>query len=537
MFLHPFHDDRQTGSITVFFVLFVLVASAAISYAVYVGRTTEEKMRTDIAADLSSLAMAQHAAMGLNMLATNNLAIGGNLHIGAAVPFLGRYYAVIKAMDFDSETSDDWSEYKDLMAGDTTADESDYGKGFDKTKALAGRFIKNAAGLTTINRTLATHWLKGGLVKGVEQLRLNKPGAVGLMFQASTAGSASSAVQFYNMKFNNLALSSPKMTMCQSIQASQGLADRNLSSFWLGGVVKSLGAGAAVGGAIDVVQTIEGLLQGVNSTVGEQVADTSKKMEDEVRSYTGGLSCGDDFSELERYRREEAESRCAKIKKLKSASQPGSLFPQFQDCGLTQSGNFGEQFEHFGNDEKIGNEIGFIFADVQGSNLKSYEDSLQFAAAVGNPLYLFGEMPTRNNQGVQATACPAAWKVEVNGHQYCSLMLDGLDFGTASNSAEPEDRDLSSGGVGRAVGANGGQGKGSLNGIWSRVQWSIGQAKAEYEPGDGDPDAASFQTSGEHTDANLRANKRRMQFFWPAWKARAAEPSVLANVLKLLGTY
>jgi hypothetical protein len=259
-------------------------------------------------------------------------------------------------------------------------------------------------------------------------------------------------------------------------------------------------------------------------------------MEAAVRVFTGGLSCGDDFDELERHVRKEAKRRCKKIQELKDANQPGSFFPQFHDCGITQSGNFAEQFENFAKAEGGENDIGFVFADVQGSNLKGYEDSLQFAAAVGNPLYLFKEMPNKATSTIaQATACPAEWKVEVNGHQYCSLMLDGIDFEAASNSAEPEDRDLASGGVGRATGENGGQGKGELNGIWSRVQWSLGQAKAEYEPGDGDPKGAALMSEQDYTDRNFRANKRKMQFFWPSWRARGAEPSVLGDVLKLLG--
>lgn len=549
--------NSERGSITVFFVLFLLVASAAVSYAVFVGRSAEEKMRTDTAADLSSLAMAQHAAMGLNMVAVNNLAIGGNLHIGASVPFLGRYYAVLLALynfvpgdgtkvpeNFcpTKTFSGSLAEATKMIKGGESVDETDYAEGFKSTKSITGLFIKNAAGMTSINVQVAKHWVKGSLVKGVEQLRLNKPGDVGLMVQASAIGSIADAASFYNMKFDHLALTSPKNTMCQTIKSSEAIGDRrNRVSLWLGGAVESVAGDSSV---INTIEAIEGGLQSVDGEMSEQANNAKDSVKANVDRITRGLTCEQkkEIDELEPpltgAERKELNENCDQLAKLESVS-PGSFFPEFSGCGLTRDGDFGQMFENF-TKAKSGEKtaIGFVFPNVNSSTVKAYEDSLQFAAAVGNPLYLLDETPTKSVDGVKTTACPDAWKTEVNGKQYCSLMLDGLDSGFASKQKDESDRDLASGGIGRAVGANGGgQEKGALNSIWARVQWSIGQAKAEYEPDTlhGDPDHAKMADENDFKNLGARANKRRMQFFWPAWKARSAQPTVLDGVLKMLG--
>ena len=460
----------ERGSITVFFVLFLLVASAAVSYSLFIGRTTEEKIRTDTAADLSSLAMAQHAAMGLNMIAVNNLAVGGNLHIGASVPFLGRYYAVLLALyshigTNGTQTVENFCPTKTftgsvgqvakLGVGNTTADESEFGDGFKNTKSITGLFIKNAAGMTSINVQVAKHWVKGSLIKGVEQLRLNKPGDVGLMVQASAVDSISNAASFYNMRFDHLGLTSPKQTMCQTIKSSEAVGDRrNRVSLWLGGAVESV---AGDSGVINTIEAIEGAMQTVDGAMSEQVTKTTDDLKARVDRITQGLTCEDTddlkklYPKLSLDDKNELKKSCEQLAKLDAVS-PGSFFPAFQGCGLTRDGDFGQMFENFTN-AKSGekNAIGFVFPDVNGSTVKAYEDSLQFAAVVGNPQYLLSEMPTTVQDGKKATDCPEAWKSEVNGRKYCSLMLDGLDFGSASKDAEETDFNLASGGVGRAV--------------------------------------------------------------------------------------
>jgi hypothetical protein len=522
-------DER--GSITVFFVLFVLIVGAGVGYALYIARITEEKMRTDTAADLAATAMAQHAAIGLNMIAANNIAVAGNLHVGASVPFVGRYWALIEALTLTLKDTETLQELLD----DSKADDTPFAKGFKLTTIMTSHFIKTAAGLTAINVQIGKHWMKGGMVKGVEQLRLNKPGDVGLMFQASAADSIGDAASFYNMRYEQLGLSKPKSTMCHAIKSSEVLHDKRDSvAFWVGGAIESITGNT---GVVGILETVESLVQGLGSILGSNTTDAVDNARERVKNLTGGFGCGVDIDDLDisRDAKDESKKLCEQINKIGETST-GKFTPSFQDCGINRDGNFGEQFDHFaGAFPSHAHEIGFVVPLVSAGNVEKYEHSLQFAAAVGNPLYLYEELGRSSVGSGSATNCPADWSVEVNGHSYCSVLLDGIDFQYASHSADEDGRNLASGGVSSAVGTNGGQ-AGKLRNIWSRVQWSLGQAKAEYEPGDGDPVVASAQTAATSRSQGLRANVRRMQYFWPAWKGRLAETSVLAKVLGLLGS-
>lgn len=502
-----FHGGGERGSITVFFIFFILVLFAALGYSVLIGRTAEQKMTVETAADTASLAMANHAAMGLNTLATNNLAVGASLHVAAAVPFVGRYYALIRAY---LVTIPDGVEVVKLH-DQHVADKTPFASGFDATKSLTGHFVKTAAGLTAVNLQIAKHWDRAAVVKGIEQMRLNAPGSVGMPMQVSKAANVADLAQFYNYRFEGLALSDAAETMCHTIRSSEVLGHgRNRVSFWLGGVLDTIppevpGSGI-VKGVVQVVQVVEGAVQTIGDVMSYAATPLNITLDLlSVPCLADPLGLVEPCNQLKEIKDE-----------LKALADPP--MPRFDGCGLNYSGDFGFSFKNFtGDTEGKKHEIGFVFPSFAPDRLKAFEDSLQYAAVVGSPLYLSEELPA-------TSGCPADWQFEANGRRYCSLLVGGINLGAVG----PEDLAKTARDTPGA--------KGALRGVWSRTQWSLAQAKAEYEPesGQDDPTGASSLLVPP-TDPATRTARRKMQLFWPAWRGRNAEPTVVATVLRMLG--
>lgn len=477
-------DSREAGGITVFFVLFTVVLAGAVAASLYVGRMVDRKIRLGNAADAAAHAMASHGAMGMNMISANNLAVGANLHVGASVPFIGRYYAILKAYLVSSPI--DKPEML-LFSNELTAEKASFDDAFDWTKRLTGHYTKTAAGITSVNVQLGKWWLAPALVKGVEGMRLNEPGSIGVPMQVGGA-------RFASFKYDQLRLSSPPETMCHTIRSSEVLGDsRNRVSLWLGGSLQTLGVPSAAMAPIefgeDIVHAIDKVMILISvPALGVAVAQTASCVA-AVFFHPGCL-------------------RAARIaKNIAILATPP--VPHFSGCGLSHGGDNAAQFKSFIKDKaEEKNAIGFIFPYVDAGTLEAYEKTLQFAQLVGSPLYLAKELEAQNG------ACPAEWKFTVGGRTYCSALLDGSDLDRA---------------VAHQMHAR-------LDDVWSRVQWSIGQAEIAYEPNGGQEDAMGADVrkipSGQK---EARANRRSMQLFWPAWRARATETTASANFLGRLG--
>lgn len=530
MLRKPFHHDSERGSITIFFVLFALVMIGVVAYSLYVGRAVDEKIKVDVAADASSLAMASHAAQGLNMIATNNLAVAANLHVMASTTFIGRYYAVARA--FLSDIFDLIDIIKMFIPG--LQDDVDYAKGFAWTAPLNGHFSKTAAGLTSINKKLGTLWLYAAPIKGVEQARLNAPGSIAIPLQIGRLA-AGSPEALYAFKYEELGLADAEQTMCQTVSSSHVVSKlkRDAITFWLGGLVDSVAGGSTV---MEVIRLFEVPLIALKAG-----PDAVIKINDDFRENCSWI--WNPFACLGKI----ATNPLADVMRM-------IPFPRWDKCGMPDddSGNFGKQLKAYAADN-AGEDgaIGFVFPQVDGGNVQKFEDSLQYAVIVGRPLYIDEELPRQTVDGVEMSKCPAEWKQEVNGREVCSLVLDGIDFGTRTDDKEVSTMDTASGGVAQAVGRNDGQ-AGALRNAWKRVQWSISQAKAEYEPDikgcptpdnpggaqrpitDCDPVGSTHAAVAPGNPDQLAA-KRRMQLLWPAWRSRNATPTMMEAALKMLG--
>lgn len=543
MHLNPSKD--QAGSITLFFLLLIFVIMGALSYSLYVGRSVQEKIKADTAADTAALSMANHTATGLNVISMNNLAVAGNLHVAAAIPFVGRYFAIVNALIINVEAAD---QYAELMASADSADKSSFGSAFDYTQEITGLLMSAAAGNTFLNRTVAKSWFYKTMPNGIQTARMNAPGA--LVVPTSLLGIAQ-ADRSMTMQVQKLAQTNVEDAMCHAVTSSElGIGnDRDSFVFWLRGLLQSVKVPDILDGALSLIQTFEGAAQGVAAFLGGKVDESIKERADEVSRLTGGLKCDEvpdtwgwyvDHHGRKRKTpdREAMEGHCAKIKELgekKAEMESFSLVPSFGSCGLAgSSGNFGSQAKAFADKFSKETDIGFIYPSITNDgDLQAFQKSINHGIVLAKPLFLKEELP-KSSDG-KRTQCPQEWKSTApGGESVCDALLDGIDMGMVSTSTTTKSYQTASGGVGTAVGTSQ-AGDGKLRDTFSRTQWAIGEAKAQFRPGDGDPDLAATYNLNPSTHASTFHNRTRHQLFWPAWRGVNAPISGLGDVLNFLG--
>jgi hypothetical protein len=485
--------NRQRGSITVFFVLFLLVILGVFSYSYFVGKSVDQKIRVANAADTAAYSMASHAAAGLNMIAVNNLAIATSMHVAASSQELSRYYAIGQAIATDVYDVDKAAKMY------YEPDDSDYAKTYPTTAKFSGHFMQTAHGLTEINKSIAKYWLLGAFAKGLEQFRSNAPGAIGFPLQVSKAN-LSDGPNIFRFRYEKLKLTSGPDTMCHAIHASDGLDGRDLATKWAGSPFRSVGVNP-----LSVLEPVESVARGAMEAAnlaflaGQGVAGA--RFAAECINISGFFN-----------------PNCYKYLTLMYLLSLRIPIPEVEACGLNDEGDYAVQMTNFMEKEAKAKdtEIGFVYpAITTAEDEEEFHKSLQFSAVVGQPQ--FTSLELNEHPVADGNLCPEEWRFAIHGKDFCGIVSDGFDqeFSRLSNGASGTKLDhetsLISGGVAQTVRA--GEGTfvlpGRLRSIWRRIQWAIGQARAVYKPENDDPKPAP-----------------RMRLFWPAWKAEMAPVTV-----------
>jgi len=521
----------ERGSITLIFCLLALIIMGAVSYSLYIGESVKDKIKANSASDFSAYAMAGHAASGLNMIATNNLGIGASLHIAAAAPIIARYNAIVQAalVSFPKSTKDVWYDFN------FKTDDSIFASWYEGSQHLSAHFMKTASGLTSINEKIAQYWLIGALPKGLEQMRANVPGAIGLPMRLSHLPGGD-LLKFFKYNYPLLKRTSAKNAMCQTIKSSRSINDRNLAIKWLRAPLESVGAPSALGQS---VMMGEKLMRGLGDTI--NIALKPLKIAADALWYTAGC-----WIEVPWWG--SVNPVCGKIQEFRDAAGVGIPMPEFtNNCGLNYQGDFGEMMENFSNEVDVESQpIGFIYPDIKTSEDRQlFNDSIGFAVLLGSPSYTQEELPSQASAaGGQVSICPTGWDYTIGNKTYCSRGIGGINRGqlkanhSASNSSiDTTQADVVTGGLAQATSPTGAAvNPGGLSSIWKRVQWSLGQAQAIYVPvtSDGDPIFAKTDSQSPQMPEAELINRAKMQLFWPAWKARLAQPSVYESILSYI---
>lgn len=538
----PSLDVRQSqaGNITLFFLLLIFVILGALSYSLYIGRSVQEKIKISTAADTAALSMANHTATGLNVISINNLAVAGNLHVAAAIPFIGRYYAIANAFLMDVSKT---AEMAKLASADS-ADGSSFGNGFKYTQRITGLLMSAAAGNTFLNRTVAKTWFLKTMPNGVQTARMNAPGA--LAIPTSLLGVAQ-ANRSALMQVQKLALTNSEDAMCHAVTSSKLSisGDRQSVVFWLRGLTQSVGVTGFLDTALGALGTFEGLVHGLGSILNGEIDNGIDRLNGQVKSLTGGFGCGEFDPEWgivyhggqkrKTQAREQVDKYCSDAADLANKKN-GQFFPipTFDSCGLMTAGDFGAQAKAFAGKFGKESDIGFVYPSITSeADLTAFQDSIDHGIVVAMPLFLKDELPT--TAGGKATKCPAEWKsTSPGGDSVCDALLGGIDMGMVANSSAPRSYETASGGVGSAMSTSA-SGDGKLHGLLARTQWAIGEAKAQFRPGDGDPKSATTYSLNPATSRADVYNNTRHQLFWPAWRGVNAPVKALNGVLDFLG--
>ena len=88
----------KQASVIIFFLAFVLMCIAFISFSLFVGSRVHHQVELDQAAEAAARAGAAHEAVGLNMIAGNNLAIASALQINHSLVLMAYYGGLVKAL-------------------------------------------------------------------------------------------------------------------------------------------------------------------------------------------------------------------------------------------------------------------------------------------------------------------------------------------------------------------------------------------------------------------------------------------------------
>ena len=229
MSIYVRHNSR--GSVFIIFCLFLVFLVGAISFSFYTGQVIKKKIKLQVATDIAATSMATHTSQGLNMIAANNIAIGASLHVAHAAPLLASHASLfyVAAGTISGSIQEAGSYLSDNV-------KSNFQQAiWDPLKVYYGAFIRTAGGLTSYNSYLKDYWMYASPFYGMEAARENLPGSSVVSWQKS------SAIPLVH-KFDGLSQTSPKETLCQTIDASNGIASRHASTNWLLGPFVSAGS-------------------------------------------------------------------------------------------------------------------------------------------------------------------------------------------------------------------------------------------------------------------------------------------------------
>jgi len=190
IFSEESHSER--GSVTLFFLAFVLVIFSAISLSVFIGGRVHHQIRTDQAADASAQASAAQTSQGLNMIAVNNLGIASAIQIQNSFLLMAYYVGILRALAYSY--IDLGEDLVGLSMGKKIQTDV-----FDLFNNFARVFTQAAQGLTTYNQKIRSYWMYLAPLKALEFGKLNDPGAIVLPFRGE--GGQSQLIPFAGFSF------------------------------------------------------------------------------------------------------------------------------------------------------------------------------------------------------------------------------------------------------------------------------------------------------------------------------------------------
>lgn len=239
---HPHLRGREQGVISVLFILLSGLLVGMVGYSLYIGQAVKQKIDLQNAADASTLAMAQHASQGLNMIAANNLTIGASIHINTSVEIVASYLSMARAL---VASVDDLKEILPVIndaIGNPISSMQDTIQNdvWNRLAPISSYLFRMASGTTELNKFTAEYWLYPTPIRGAESLRLNKPDAIFLPFQKSKLDASKISIPL--MEFSGLRQTMPHDTVCQALRASRNIPAKSRDNVlnWLLGPVQSM---------------------------------------------------------------------------------------------------------------------------------------------------------------------------------------------------------------------------------------------------------------------------------------------------------
>lgn len=523
----PFGPSRRDrGSVTVLFVMMACILVGAVSYSLIVGHEVEQRMKEQNATEASSLAMANHAAQGLNMIAANNLSIGASIQIMEASTQLAAYLAAIRLIAYDM---DDLAE--DMAAIGSTSQGPIQSLIYSKMRYMTMPFVSIATGITKLNDTLYDYWLYGAPMRGIEVARVNVPGSVMLPFQASQIGGKMESI----WRYRGMSVTGPANTYCHAIRAtppSGGPVEISKIVDVLTAPLQTVGG--PVKGLADAMHFIAHIGDGIFRIIGKFGLPT-------FGFNTNHDHCGTDL----KFKMELSIPVPGGLQKWLGLPSKITLFDIQQDFLMQELGSqagFFAQKSSFQQNMPLGNSqmgnpqdrlaksraqgsrrqsLGFLYPNrdsgVDGRPYALFQDSVDMIGLVVSPIRAAAKM------GPQG--CPAEWQRDGRCDQ---TGLAGFG-GAGEGSGKYDDFNAASGGLNdllKAAPASTTGPAGELDGFMSRLKYRTAQAKPEFLPSEDeaiDPKAA-YRLTAERAPKELTT-------FWPAWRGRPTETKLLSNVL------
>lgn len=224
-------STNERGSITVFFCFFAILIVGAMSYSLYIGQQVERRINLQNTADAAVTSMANHGAIGLNMIASNNLAIGASIHISGSVAILSTYLSIARALTYGIK--DVGSDFVSIFSSSVSKIQSDV---WNRLAIVPSIYMSTAAGITAFNAFIKDYWLYPAPLRSLEATRLNIPGALSLPLQKSRMVPA---VTIYG----GIKQTDPHDTVCHAILSSKSVNEETRDGFlrWMKGPLITLG--------------------------------------------------------------------------------------------------------------------------------------------------------------------------------------------------------------------------------------------------------------------------------------------------------
>ena len=248
----------KRGSVSLFFLAFALVLSAALSLRLYIGGRVHHQIKADQAADAASMAAGLQTAQGLNMIAVNNIGIASSIQIHNSFLLMAYYVGIMKALAYSA--TDGGEDLINITKGMGWKIQNDV---FDTFNDFARLFFQAGQGLTAFNQKLRDYWMYTSALKAVEYGKLNDPGSIILPFRGE--GSQAGQIPFTGFSYEGESLKSRQtlftsraddaMCVVTSTNPGQGV-DPDSMVEWLMGpfatLEKMLGTSGAATNLLDV---------------------------------------------------------------------------------------------------------------------------------------------------------------------------------------------------------------------------------------------------------------------------------------------